>query len=190
MERNKERIRVVVDSNIIFSLIIKEKSSAYLNIFLKDNFETYAPEDIIREFRIHREELEDKSEEFERGIFLAFSFIRVIPREFYNDIMEKAYNICKKFDQKDSPFVGLALKLEAPIWTNDKGILQNEGEYQTITTAALKELLEKKGEKVHEYSKIFVEKRYEEEAPYFDVAWEIFKDIRQREDNSKGPIMR
>ncbi len=143
MERNKERIWVLVDSNIIFSLIIKEKSSAYLNIFLKANFEAFAPEDIIREFRIHRKELEDKSEEFERGIFLAFSFIGVMPREFYGDEVERAYNICRKFDQKDSPFVGLALKLKAPIWTNDRGILQNEGEYRTITTAALKELLER-----------------------------------------------
>ncbi len=82
MERDKKRIRIVVDSNIIFSLIIKGKSSAYLDIFLRDNFKAYAPEDVIREFRIHRRKLKDKSEEFEKGVFLAFSFIRIIPREF------------------------------------------------------------------------------------------------------------
>ena len=75
------------------------------------------------------------------GIFLAFSIIRIMPKEFYLDTFEKAYNICKKFDEKDSPFIGLALKLNIPIWTNDKGILENKGEYQTITISELKELL-------------------------------------------------
>jgi len=81
--------------------------------------------------------------EIERGVFLASSFIKIMPREFYRDVMEKAYKICKKFDEKDSPFVGLALKLEIPIWTHDRGILENEGEYKAITTAALRRLLEK-----------------------------------------------
>jgi predicted nucleic acid-binding protein len=124
METNKERIQIIVDSNIIVSLVIKEKSSAYLDIFLKDNFKFFAPEDIIHEFRIHKEELKGKSERFERGIFLAFSFLRIIPREFYRDMIKKAFEICKSFDEKDSPFVGLALKLEAPIWTNDKAVIQ------------------------------------------------------------------
>jgi predicted nucleic acid-binding protein len=147
METDEKRIRIIVDSNIIFSLVIKEKSSTYLNIFLKDNLEFFAPEDIIHEFRIHKEELKGKSEEFERGIFLAFSFVRIIPREFYRDMMRKAFEICKNFDEKDSPFVGLALKLEAPIWTNDKAIIQNKGEYQTISTATLRGSLRGSGRK-------------------------------------------
>lgn len=76
MERDKERIRVVVDSNIIFSLIIKCKNITYIDIFLKGTFEAYAPEDIIREFRNHRKTLENKSEEFER--------VGHIPRKIYN----------------------------------------------------------------------------------------------------------
>ncbi len=143
MERDEKRIRIVVDSNIIFSLIIKGKSSAYLDIFLNDDIEAYAPEDVIREFRIHRRTLKNKSEDFERGVFLAFSFVRIIPREFYLDTIERAYSICRGFDEKDSPFVGLALKLEIPIWTNDKGILENEGVYRATTTDMLRKLLAK-----------------------------------------------
>ena len=142
MERNKERIRIVVDSNIIFSLIIRGKDSAYLDIFSKENLEAYAPEEIIHEFRKHRKTLKNKSEEFVEGIFLAFSIIRIMPREFYLDTFEKAFTICREFDEKDSPFIGLALKLNIPIWTNDKGILQNKGEYQIITINELKKLLE------------------------------------------------
>ena len=112
-----------------------------MDIFLKDNLEMYAPEDILYEFRKYSEELKNKSEEFEETVFLVFSFIRIIHKEVYLDTMEKAQNICTKFDEKDSPFIGLALKLKIPIWTNDKGILKNKGEYQTITMTELKDLL-------------------------------------------------
>ena len=112
-----------------------------MDIFSKDDLEMYAPEDILYEFRKYSEELKSKSEEFEETVFCVFSFIRIIPKEDYVDTMEKAQNICTKFDEKDSPFIGLALKLNIPIWTNDKGILKNEGEYQTITTTELKKLL-------------------------------------------------
>ncbi|MBU7009246.1 MAG: PIN domain-containing protein [Theionarchaea archaeon] len=142
MERDKERIRIVIDSNIIFSFIIKGKNSAYLDIFSNDNLEAYAPEAIIHEFRKHRERLKGKSEAFAEGVFLAFSIIRIMPREFYLDSFEKAYNICRRFDEKDSPFIGLALTLNIPIWTNDKGILENKGEYQIITINELRALLD------------------------------------------------
>jgi predicted nucleic acid-binding protein len=141
MGREKERIRIVVDSNIVFSFIIKGRSSVYMDIFSKDNLEMYAPEDILYEFGKYSEELKSKSEEFEETVFLVFSFIRIIPKEAYLDTIEKAQNICTRFDEKDSPFIGLALKLKVPIWTNDKGILKNKGEYQTVTTTALRELL-------------------------------------------------
>jgi predicted nucleic acid-binding protein len=102
----------------------------------------YAPEDILYEFKKYKKELKNRSEEFEETVFIVFSPIRIIPQEFYLDIMEKAQNICRKFDEKDSPFIGLALKLKIPIWTNDKGILENKDEYQIITINELKELLE------------------------------------------------
>jgi len=126
MEGEKERIRAVVDSSIVFSLVIKGKQSAYLDFFLNDRLELYAPEEIIYEFRKHSKKLRDKSDTFEEAMFLAFSFIRIMPREFYIDVMQKAYNICK-FDEKDTPFIALALKLGIPIWTNDKGIIEKQG---------------------------------------------------------------
>ena len=46
MEREKERIRVVVDSNIVFSLIIKGKQSVYLDLFLNERLELYAPDNL------------------------------------------------------------------------------------------------------------------------------------------------
>lgn len=81
---------------------------------------------IIYEFRKHSKKLKNRSGMFEEAMFLAFSFIRIMPRELYSDVMQKAYNICK-FDEKDTPFVALALKLGIPVWTNDRGIIENRG---------------------------------------------------------------
>jgi len=90
MEREKKKIRVVVDSNIVFSLTIKGKQSTYLDIFLNENVELYVLEENIYEFRKHSERLKDKSGIFDEAMFLAFSFIRIAPKEFYLEFMQKA----------------------------------------------------------------------------------------------------
>lgn len=49
-------------------------------------------------------------------------------------------------------------------------------------------------DKVKEYSKKFMERKYPDEAPYFDIAWEIFEEIIKGEKGEdldlKGPIVR
>jgi len=67
--------------------------------------------------------LKKYSKEFELKSFLAFSLIHVIPSEIYEDKISEAYNMAKQFDEKDTPFIALALKLNIPIWTNDSKIL-------------------------------------------------------------------
>jgi predicted nucleic acid-binding protein len=106
MAREKERVRLVVDSNIIFSLIIKGKSSVYLDIFSNDDLEMYAPENILYEFKKYEKELKNRSEEFEETVFIVFSLVRIIPQEFYLDKMEKAQNICRRFDEKIHHLLG------------------------------------------------------------------------------------
>ena len=64
------------------------------------------------------------TEEFEFMSFIAFSLVHVIPlevcmsREFY------PCTIAKEFDEKDTPFTALALKLDIPIWTGDKRMVE------------------------------------------------------------------
>ena len=51
-----------------------------------------------------------------------------------------------------------------------------------------------KKEKVYTYSKKFMEKEYPDEAPYFDIAWEIFEEIIHEGTGEnldlKGPLVR
>jgi len=49
-------------------------------------------------------------------------------------------------------------------------------------------------DKVKEHSEKFMEKEYTDEAPYFDIAWEIFEEIIKGDKGEgldlKGPVMR
>ena len=83
------------------------------------------------------------SKEFELKSFLAFSLIHIIPFEIYEDKIPEAYNIAKHFDEKDTPFIALALKLNIPIWTNDKKIIKcglKTGKYLALDLEALEDL--------------------------------------------------
>ena len=47
--------------------------------------------------------------------------VTVIPKFAISSMnWQKAYDICKDVDEKDTPFVALSLELNAPLWTNDK----------------------------------------------------------------------
>jgi len=67
--------------------------------------------------------------------------IRIVPEDEYRDNISKAFSIARNFDEKDTPFIALALKLNIPIWTNDRGILENQGKYKAISTKELLEIL-------------------------------------------------
>ncbi len=137
-------MNLVVDSNILFSLIVSGKRSKAFEIIEGYDLNLFAPEEIILEFKRHKEKLHRFSKDFEYRTFLAFSLIRVIPLEFYTDKIKEAYEIASKFDEKDTPFIALSLKLNVPIWTGDKAMLRaslESGEFRAIDSKALMEIL-------------------------------------------------
>ncbi len=61
------------------------------------------------------------------------------------EIRRKAYEIAKDFDPKDTPFIALALKLNVPIWTNDKDMIVHglkSGKYLALDIQAVEDLIE------------------------------------------------
>ncbi len=172
MEKNRERIQregsniaLIVDSNIVFSIIVAgRRARAYRIIVNYQDLELYSPEEVLTEFREHTKKLEKSARtEFWDKVLLAFSLIRIVPREIYEDVLHEAYLIASQFDPKDTPFIALSLKLDLPIWTEDKGLLQTSftsGKYIALDTEALESLLEGKPfrfirQKLHE--KLFKE---------------------------------
>ncbi len=140
---------IIVDSNIIFASLIKGKESKTLSriIMLEETIDIVLPEEGLAELHEHSKKLREHSKDFENALMLLFTRIHVVPKEFYEDKIQEAYEIAKDFDPEDTPFIALALKLNVPIWTNDKKLIEfglKTGKYLAIDTRAIEDLLKGK----------------------------------------------
>ena len=144
-------MRLVIDSSVVFTIVIAGDRSKAFKIIRDYDLTLYFPEDGLLEFKKHKDKLKRHSKEFELKSFLAFSLIHVIPSEIYEDKIPEAYNIAKQFDKKDTPFIALALKLNIPIWTNDRKMIEyglKTNKYLALDSESLEDLL--KGIRVDE----------------------------------------
>lgn len=149
IQREGPDIILIVDSNIVFSIIVAGKRARAFRIIAEhQDLELFSPEEVLMEFREHLKKLEKSARiEFWNKVLLAFSLIRVVPREIYEDKLREAYSIAGLFDPKDTPFIALSLKLDTPLWTEDKGLLRASfasQRYIALDTEAVESLL--KGE--------------------------------------------
>jgi len=114
----------VVDTNLIFSALIPQKSK--IRDYLFDNELTfYTPNYLISEIYKHKEKLIGNSKLTEDEFFIYFNGmieqITFVPKDLISvDSRQKAYEYCRDVDIKDTPFVALALELNSPLWTGDK----------------------------------------------------------------------
>ena len=70
--------------------------------------------------------------------------VHIVPRELYEDKLREAYAIAREFDLKDTPFIALALKLNIPVWTEDRDIIKygiQTRRYIALDTTAVEKLL-------------------------------------------------
>jgi predicted nucleic acid-binding protein len=76
------------------------------------------------ELQKHKKELIPKSklnnEQFDYLIQLLFSKMNFVPDEDIEPFKDSAITIMKDIDLDDSPFLALAMMLNAPIWSNDR----------------------------------------------------------------------
>jgi len=61
----------------------------------------------------------------------------VIRSSYIEDLIDDALEICKSFDPDDAPFIALALKLDIPIWSNDKDLREKQDVVPVVTTAQI-----------------------------------------------------
>jgi putative PIN family toxin of toxin-antitoxin system len=116
-------MRAVVDANIIFSLMLSG-SGKFLNLIFNEDIKLAAPNFIIIELFKHKEKIrkhsklsEEEMLELMTAIADRISFFPVsnISKESFN----KAVDICRNVDEKDIPYVALALELDASLMTGD-----------------------------------------------------------------------
>lgn len=114
-------MRVVADSNIVFSALISGKP-VYLDIFRMARVSV--PDFMLLEIEkyeariIKKTKLAGTFRQFTRDLF---SEITVIPKlAIAPESFAEAYELCKDIDEKDTPFLALSIDLALPLWTNDK----------------------------------------------------------------------
>lgn len=111
---------VVVDANILFSALIKEGKTKEL--FVSDIFHLFAPEFLLEEFSKYRDIIIQKTKRTEREFAEIFTIlenlITIVPKEECEEFLAQAQEISP--DKGDIPYFALALKLNCPLWSNDK----------------------------------------------------------------------
>ncbi len=126
----------VVDANILFSALIKDGATA--EILVNNLGFLYAPEFIFEEFYKHKEEILKKTKrtpaEFDSLFGSMMELIIVVPLDEYKHMLKKAEEISP--DPNDVPYFALALKLEIPLWSNDKK-LKKQNQLRVYNTEEL-----------------------------------------------------
>ena len=138
MARAEERVRLVIDTNILFAAIINSKGDTARTLF-RQELELFAPEFIKAELNKYRTMLlrkgkYEKAEALNAALEHLLRQITIIPKELYLDKLRTALEITP--DPKDAEFIALALKLNCPLWTLDKALI-DAPEIPTITTEEL-----------------------------------------------------
>ncbi|MGD2085576.1 MAG: PIN domain-containing protein [Candidatus Aminicenantes bacterium] len=119
-------MKFVIDSNVIFSSLMSGKTF-YMD-FLSQN-EVYAPDFLFEEISEYENMIIEKTPLKKDFYYYAqeiFKYLKIIPKiAIRPETWQKAYNLCKEIDEKDTPFLALSLELNLPLITRDKKLYKN-----------------------------------------------------------------
>ncbi len=139
-------MKVVVDSNIVFSAILNTQSIIGQVLINGTNFFTWYSTALLKdEIVAHKEKICAISgfsqEQFELIFYQISKHINFVDEVLLsNEEIARAYSMVKDIDENDTLFVALSNKLNAPLWTGDKKLsrgLNNKGYTKTLTTEAV-----------------------------------------------------
>jgi len=118
-------MKVIVDSNIIFSALLKKENKFRNKLLLDEKDDFYTCHFLIIELFKYKNKIVELSKiEEEELLEVFYELLKNI--KLYNESLidknkyKKSYDLCKDIDKKDVPFVALALELDGYLWTGDK----------------------------------------------------------------------
>jgi len=119
---------VVLDTNIVFSALLKG-GATIRDVLLREDITCYAPNFLIAEIFKHKEKLlgqrKANTQEAEEFLLKILGRIHFVNENFVSTANYiHAYKLCGNVDEKDTPFVALALEMKALLWTRDKKLQQ------------------------------------------------------------------
>ncbi len=114
--------KYVIDANILFAGIISNKR---IYIDITKNFDLYAPSFVLTEIEKYEELLLLKTrltkKDLDQFVIELFKGVTILPSILMNDqAKQRAVELCRDIDEKDTPYVALAIEMEIPLITNDK----------------------------------------------------------------------
>jgi len=118
-------MEIVIDSNIIFSALIKNSKTRKLILEYENYF--LFPEYIFFELQNHKNELLKKSQmnkiDFNKLLEILLERVKIIPKSKLLNYKDKAYKIIKDIDINDIEFIACALAYpNSIIWSDDKAL--------------------------------------------------------------------
>lgn len=132
---------LVIDSNILFAALIK--NSLTLELLFREDLHFYAPQFIFGEFAKYEEEIKRKTEKtddaFEWVLKIFQRRIITFPQEEILPFIEKARAFSP--DINDLPYLALALKLNIPLWSNDRLLKEKQNKVKVYSTSDLLKIL-------------------------------------------------
>ncbi len=124
-------MKLVLDSNILFSAILKNSTTR--NILVSEEFELFLSEYALLEIDNHRQFLLKKTQLSESEFAMTL-----------NMLLERAEQIMRGIDLDDAPFIALAMSFPNDgVWSNDKD-LRRQTTIRVWTTEELLEWLKSK----------------------------------------------
>ena len=131
---------IVLDANELFAALISRGLT--LDLFFSYNLELVSPDFLAKEFAKHKDEIIKKSglskEDIDIFFFLLIEKIKFFSAEDFSEFLQEANSISP--DQDDVEYFALALKLNCPIWSEDKE-LKKQNRIRVISTSELIKLI-------------------------------------------------
>ena len=139
-------IKIVIDTNILFSAILNTNSKfAQILLTDKNDILILAPDYMNKEILAHKQNiltLKNISEDEFNSIYelLTTKITFINHKEIPIEMMNKAQEICEDVDIDDTYFVASALYYKCKLWTCDKKLINGlsvKGQNIFITTSEL-----------------------------------------------------
>ena len=134
-------MKIVIDSNVLFSALIKDALTRRLILEYEDEF--LFPQYIFEEMQKHKKRLLKKSkmneEEFSELLDIILRKVIIIPTEHLKTKEKEAKDLAQDIDPDDALFFATALTHNAIIWSDDKA-LKKQKQVKIINTKEMKEV--------------------------------------------------
>jgi len=142
-------LKIVIDSNILFSALIKDSITRRIILDYEDQF--LFPSYIFEEMEKYKSELltksKMKSKDFEELLNLLLLKVIIIPNEVLLHYKKEAYQIIKDIDPDDVTFIACALAVtDSVLWSDDKKLKQ-QSKVRIINTNEMYSLIYSKKNK-------------------------------------------